>query len=479
MTKQEKEMGFRSTDKGIIYLNSNAFARYIHKKYKIICASNGKFYRYHNGVYKEISEDRLKALMARIILQTSFPDAFNKKAEEFYFTALKRIAFYNGKFNKYKNLICLKNGVFDIESKKFLPHSEKYRFTVQFPIIYDENAKCPVFEAFLVSVFKNNKKLIAIAQEILGYIFTQSTSAQCFFIFYGTGANGKSVLANLIIALVGKNNFASISIRDLKNSFSRAALKDITVNISTENEAANGALLDSQYIKAISSGDAIKAEFKGKDAFTFKPYCKLIFCTNTLPQFADKSDGFFRRVMIIPFEQYFSIKDGTADIYIEEKLKSELSGVFNFAIEGLERLSKNNYVFTQSKKVNRLKSSYKKLVNPYEAFWTERIVIKEELEMFLPTKEEIYSSFIEWCKENNHNGYANTTPRRFWLEFNSIAMQKLHKKLTFKKSGNDRFVRDIQLKNKLFRPKPKFAITKKFTIDTTYDETTDDDDDEI
>ena len=484
MNKYEKRIGFRTKKDGEVYLDYQKFAGYIQKKLKLIYTENGEFWRYKNGVYKPISEERIKAYMADLILNTQ-PKFLTPKCETMCLFNLRKISFYGGKFNKFKNMICLKNGMYDVKKDRLLPHDEKYYCTIQFPIEYEEKAKCPKFKKFLKAVFKGNKKLIKVIQELLGYVLIKSTASQCFFIFYGTGSNGKSVLANIFMKFVGEGNYANVSIRNLSRNFSRAKLSKVALNISTENESSNGKLLDSQYVKAISSGDSIEAEFKGKDVFSFKPTCKLIFCTNTLPQFNDKSNGFYRRIMIVPFESHFSIEDGTADINIEKKLTAEMSGILNFALKGLKRLEKNDFKFTKSKKMNKLKSFYKKLVNPYEDFWHERVTTKALNNNLMNTKKEFYNEFILWCSENKHIRYANITPRKFWLEFSELFSSKLHKKLKFKKSGDNRYVRDVYLKDN-FLPRinkknklgdNKFSKRPKFVIDDTYDEASDTDED--
>lgn len=451
MTKEEQEMGFRCTNKGGVYLDSNAFALYIHKKYRVIYADNQKYYMYHHGVYKEISEERLKAIMAKKILRTSYPNAFNKDVEGYYFTSLKRIAFYGGKFNTNENLICLKNGMYDVTNKKLIPHSPDYYCTIQLPINYDEKAKCPQFIKFLKSIFDGDKELMKVVQETIGYLLTRSNAAQCFFLFFGTGANGKSVLCNIIMALVGNKNCSAVSIRDFSKRFTKSFLLDKLVNISTENESYNGQVIDTQYIKAITGGDAILAEFKGKDVFSFKPFCKLIFSTNTLPQFKDISDGFFRRIVIIPFEKQFSISEGTADIHLEEKLKKELPGIFNLAIRGLNRLSSKNYKFTESEKIEKLRYQYVTMSNPFEAFWNECILVnKSDENVIWETKKAIYQAFLSWCSANNHNNYAHITTSRFWMHFRQIVRKKTGNEIVIKKSGNDRRIINIALKK--YRP---------------------------
>lgn len=485
MTEKQRRMGFGMTRQGEVKLDYQKFANHIKKRLKIIYTEKGEFWRYQNGVYIPISEERIKSFISKLILN-NYPELLNPKTETMCCFMLKKLSFYGGKFDKYKDKICIKNGMYDVKKDKLLPHNEKYYCTIQLPIEYDKNAKCPKFKEFLNAVFKGNKKLIRVIQELLGYILVNSTSAQCFFIFYGTGSNGKSVLANIFMKLIGEGNYANVSIRNLNRNFSRAKLSRVALNISTENESANGKLLDSQYVKAISSGDSIDAEFKGKDVFSFKPTCKLIFCTNTLPQFNDKSEGFYRRIMIIPFDAHFSLEDGTADINIEKSLAEEMSGIFNFAIAGLKRLKDNNFKFTKSKKMNQMKSFYKKLVNPYEDFWYERVTTQPPNTNQMNTKKEFYSEFLLWCSENKHIRYANITPRKFWIEFGGVFYSKMNKPLKFKKSGDNRYVCDICLKDtfaiRINRNRSKlnnsrFSKKSNFVLDETYDEASDTDED--
>ena len=185
--------------------------------------------------------------------------------------------------------------MFNINTFTAIEHDERYYSTIQLAAEYDENADCKEFLKFMDSVFAGDKELISVVQEMIGYCLTSDTQAQCFFILYGSGANGKSVLCNIIKRLVGKNNYSAIPISDLGHSFSRAELQNKVLNISAENEAPNGKPYNSQYIKSISSGDEIKAEFKGKDVFSFSPFCKLLFAVNTLPNFNDKTYGFRSR----------------------------------------------------------------------------------------------------------------------------------------------------------------------------------------
>lgn len=442
LSSQESEMGFYLTKNNMRRFDFNKYAKYISQKYTLICVDTKTYYIYHNGVYFPLNYHRLTAMMYKTLMSVS--NIWNTGLEENYTRALEHYCQYDGLLNPLKNLINLKNCMFDTHSFVASPHNPKYYSTIQLAVNYDENAICPEFMNFLKSVFADDDEIISVIQEIMGYCLTADTKAQCFFIFYGSGANGKSVLCNTIKKLVGKNNYSAVPISDLNHSFSRADLQNKMLNISTENESSNGKPYNSQYIKAISGGDEIKAEFKGKDVFSFAPFCKLIFAVNTLPNFNDKTYGFLRRIKIIPFTQNFSIDDGTADIHLEEKLEKELSGIFNWAVKGLKRLRDNNYKFSYSSAMQSELQKYNELINPYVAFWDECILYTPDNDNVKTSKKHLYEAFQHWCLKNNHINSSKVTARKFWIELNDVIIQKRLKPFKFKKTdGGTRFVMGI------------------------------------
>lgn len=436
------QRGFEKKD-GTLYFNANFFADFIRKKYKMICTEPEKFYVYKKGVYifYDISAIKKKLYYE---LQEPYFGTWTKHKEEEYIKSLERLVYVNKELNSYRDLINLKNGMFDLTTYKLKRHSSKYYSSIQLPIVYDAEAKCPQFKKFLKEVFCGDKELICFAQEMIGYCISTDMEAQCFFILFGTGANGKSLLCNLIKKLVGDGNYSSLALSDLGKSFSRADLQNKILNISAENESENGKPFNSQYVKAISGGDDIKAEFKGKDVFTFKPFCKLIFAVNSLPNFTDKTNGFIRRVKIIPFNATFSIEDGTADIHLEDKLTEELSGIFNWAIRGLRRLRKNGYQFSKCSAVQDMLTEYSELINPYILYWNECIIYNYEDIKVRTRKKDLFDDFTAWASRNNHSNLARITPKRFWFDIALLLEQLGLPALRFQKSGGTRYVLGVE-----------------------------------
>jgi len=112
----------------------------------------------------------------------------------------------------------------------------------------------------------------------------------------GPGANGKSVLLNLLVEFLGRENVSAVSPAQLDNKFQRAHLLGKLANIVTE--LPQGATLPDEAMKSITSGEAMTVEFKYKAAFEFRPYSTIVIATNHLPHTRDFSDaiviaGFF------------------------------------------------------------------------------------------------------------------------------------------------------------------------------------------
>ena len=89
--------------------------------------------------------------------------------------------------------------------------------------------------------------------------------------------------------------------------------------------------------KAVVSGEEIEADHKFKDPFKFRPVSKLIFAMNELPRVEDHSNGFFRRVVVIPFNRTFNEDKRNRNLKYELE-QQELDGIFIWALEGLYRL---------------------------------------------------------------------------------------------------------------------------------------------
>lgn len=297
-------------------------------------------------------------------------------------------------------VINLQNGSFEIsQDGTSLRGFKKEDFlTYQLPFKFDPQATAPLFMVYLDRVLPD-KNLQSVIAEYFGYIFVRSERLKLekTLLLYGEGANGKSVLFDIINALLGENNFSCFSLQNLTkvDGYQRASLANKLVNYASE---INGRL-DVGIFKQLVSGEPVEARQIFGKPFIMVDYAKLVFNCNVLPKDIEHTVAFFRRFIIVPFE--ITIPEEEQDPQLAQKIIArELSGIFNWILEGLQRLMANKG-FTYSEKVNQQVDQYKHESDSVCMF------LEEEGYQSHSTKNQqlkvLYIEYREYCIMNGHS----------------------------------------------------------------------------
>ena len=411
-------IGIFLTKEGFLQsINENIYANYLCQTFDFVVRFEAQFFHYKDNYWQRLSDLKLKKIL-RNHLNGLVNDSWGAGIESQYLAALIRECRSSDELIPGDEYICLKNGLLHLDNDfKFQPHNKNVFTTTQIPVTYNENAEppCELFKNFLRDVLENDDELISVVSEIMGYALCSHSKAHKFFLFYGSGRNGKSVLLNLVSALVGKENTTNIPLKSFNNSFELADIVDKKLNVSTENE---GTMLNTEKLKMISAGDPILINPKNEKPFSYTPFVKLIFATNSLPKAIDTSDGFMERLLIVPFNKKFSYEpkegEGLIDPELFDKLLKELDGIFVFALQGLIRLTNKKFRFTQSSQVTKALQQYQSIINPFVNF------IKSELNIVENSSEHkstVYKKFKLWASSQGYNHFANISARQFYLDF--------------------------------------------------------------
>ena len=271
------------------------------------------------------------------------------------------------------------------------PHRRDRYLTTMIPVEYDPAAKAPRFNQFLFEVFKGDvdelEKIILVG-EALGYSLIPSCHLEKFFLLIGSGANGKSVLLGVLKDLLGAENVAAVKPSQFNSNFQRAYLRGMLANIVTEIEVGSQ-LADG--LKALTSGEPITAEQKHRDPFTFTPFATQWLGTNHFPHVGDVSGGFTRRAIVLTFNQHFA--EGCRDVHLAGKLRAELPGILNIALDGLARLYRNNR-FTGPESCARAMRRWLSEVDQVSEFVEEECEEGPALEV---ESGALYAAFQSWA----------------------------------------------------------------------------------
>jgi putative DNA primase/helicase len=250
---------------------------------------------------------------------------------------------------------------------------------------------------FINEITDGDKELANYLKRIVGYSITGDTTEQILFFLYGHGANGKSVLVNIIQDLLSdyamQTPVSTIMTRG-KDSINNdvARLKGARFVATTETE--EGSRFNESEVKLITGGDTITARFLHKEFFQFRPQFTLWISGNHKPVPGD-SYSIWRRLILIPFNVRFS-KD-KQDKHLTSKLRTELSGILNWAIEGcLEWQSEG---LTTPKVILDATKEYKSETDRIKS-WMEDCCT-DEIDPRAATKASyIYSSYKKWADNN-------------------------------------------------------------------------------
>jgi len=212
------------------------------------------------------------------------------------------------------------------------------------------------------------------------------------------------------------------------------------LNIATETETG-GKKFNSQYFKAITGEDTINADRKFKDVKSFKPTVKLVMSMNSFPATNDTTTGFFRRIDFLPFTRQFLLEEQDENL-AQKIIDTELAGVFNLAISGLNQLRQNGYKFSPCKASDKMLEEYKSDLNPMILFFGDRIEVAEET--YREERKAIYSAYKKWAYDNGFYDESRISSTRFWSKF--LAEAKRRKITTvFGRSNKFRYQTGIKL----------------------------------
>ena len=276
------------------------------------------------------------------------------------------------------------------------------------PVCYDPAAMPPVRWLQFLSELLNEEDILTL-QEFMGYCLLPTTKAQKMLMIIGKGGEGKSRIGVVMRALFGENMANGNLTKVETNRFARADLEHVLVMVDDDMKLE--ALPQTNYIKTIITAELpLDLERKSRQSYQGELYCRFLgFGNGSLKALYDRSDGFFRRQIILTARR--RDRDRIDDPYLSEKLIAEKEGIFLWCLEGLQRLIAQNYAFTIS---DRARENMREAVsdgnNAVEFMASEGYIeLKADEEI---SSRQLYSIYEQWCTDN---AMKPLSQRSFWL----------------------------------------------------------------
>ncbi len=328
------------------------------------------------------------------------------------------------------NILNLKNCLYDIEKGIEMPHTPDHKSITQWNITFDKKAKCKRFPKFLNDVILEPTERVSTLEMMAELLWKKSTLTKAYFLL-GKGSNGKSVLRDVIIRLVGDNNICELEPEDYADTFLPAQLFGKIANIPDEIDDTK--VMKSAKWKTAIARKSITAQFKNGQPFSFIPHATSIMPCNSPPAMDDKSDGTYRRIVPIHFDQIFThhlttdlekqgqkkADDSFTDSLLEDE---EISGLFNILVIVVRKLMRTKKL-TFGTPVADVRKEWEKLTNTVKSWINACLDVDAEA---YNLKTNYYANYVQYCNKMDYKILGSVT---FYANFQREGAIEVKKRL--------------------------------------------------
>jgi putative DNA primase/helicase len=333
-------------------------------------------------------------------------------------------------------IIGVLNGVVDLRLGELIKPEPEMLITKQCKANYLKGSPCDLWLTFLSQIF-NDQATIDSIQRIIGYTFTGSTTEEIIVICHGFGANGKSVLSNVLQKIAGDyGKTGSSNLLKARKDDDTGPRPDIAslcgARFVSVNEMQSGDYLDEQAVKILASREKISARHLYQNEFSYTPTAVIWLKTNHKPIIKGEDDGIWRRLILLPFERKFS--EDERDRNLEEKLIAQSDGILEWIIEGAVKWYSSG-----------LKLSTQ-IINQCAQYRTDSDLLgqffEDEINIIANSRSldsAVYYEYTRWCTNNGTRALAK---KRFTQKLAERGVQ-------VEKSNGKRYYSGIDLKNSL------------------------------
>jgi len=365
---------------------------------------NSEMWIYRQGIYIPQGKTYIKEYVNQILdtnYTTTLCNQVIDKVEVRTYIDQKQL--FNEE-NPYK--IAVQNGILNLVTYKLETFTPNERYFNKIPVTYKPGTQCPNIQKHFQEVLKFEKD-IPVIQELIGYCLVKDHFIEKAVMCIGEGRNGKSKTLDLLRRFLGAENCANIDPQKLEDDpWSKGELFNKLVNLGADISSTS--LKETGTLKGLTGRDMISANRKYKTMVHFVNYSKQIFCANTLPKTYDTTTAFFNRWILIEFPYTFMagreyeestnhlVKLADPDIVSKLTSEEEMSGLLNWAIEGLKRLvSKGD--FSYSYNTTEVKNIWIRKSDSFTSFLMDSVM--EDWDNYV-TKTDLRRKYSNYCRKH-------------------------------------------------------------------------------
>lgn len=386
-------------------------------------------------------KQRLDAAVGKneAVVRASVPTARHIRDAKWMFRSL--VTMPTSSFDASPDELNVKNGVLNLRTGELHPHSPNQRFTYCIPIDYNPDADPTFWTDFLSTTIDGGPEMLDYLQMAMGYAITGHTSEECLWYIHGPTRSGKGTFTETLLALFGEplstevdfSVFVAKREGDSQN-FDLAGLMPCRVVFTSESNRYE--TLNTGKVKQLTGGNMVRAAFKHRDLFTYRPQFKAFLVSNQ-PVNADvDDDAVWYRVKVLRFPKS---RAGAEDKTLKERMKqpTNLAGVLRWLVDGAKRWYQSPTGLLHPMQVEANTNEHRAELDMVASWLAENCI---ESPTTWTTSSAIFKAYEAWC---HANGVPPKAQRSLTL---SLKAKGFATTVEWKDGRNQRVVQGISLR---------------------------------
>ncbi len=295
-------------------------------------------------------------------------------------------------------IVSMANGLLHIPTRTLKPHTPHFFCHHSLEFAYVPDADSPKrWLTFLGELWRHDESSINALHEMMGYLLGGGTRLQKMFLLVGPKRAGKGTIGRVLTGLLGAHNVAAPTLASLSAHFGLSALigkplgliSDVRLSKRPENSIVVERLL------SVSGEDRLTIDRKYRKPWTGRLPTRVVVMTNELPRLTDSSGALASRFVVFVLTKSFYRRENPQ---LTDELLTEAPAIFNWALEGLDRLNQRGY-FVEPESGKAATQELEDLSSPVAAFVRNRCVVGRDRQVEVG---RLWSAWKSWCETENH-----------------------------------------------------------------------------
>jgi putative DNA primase/helicase len=327
------------------------------------------------------------------------------------------------KLDEHPLLLNTPSGVLDLEHRKLLKSDAKLLLTRCTPINWEKDAHCERWLTHLDTVFMGDMDSIAYFQKACGYTLTSSIQEQVFFYVWGPSFTGKTATLDVVSSVLGIGQYSMKAPIELflssKHQDHPAALHALAgARMIVAEEPSKGTRWNEGRMKMLSGEQRFSARRMYGNPEQMRITGKMWFSANSKPTIEDSTNAFWRRIIVIPFENIIPNEDRVMSIQ-NKLVADEGPGILAWMVRGCELWQQEG--LKKTRRMVEEVAAYKSDMDVFSEFITDHIVVDTGSSV---AARQLYNCYREWAEKAGMRALGN---RRFPEEMVAHAFRRVRR----------------------------------------------------